>query len=381
MNILDQEVILEFFRSHYELFIGSVFIITCALTYYLIPKVLWVSKQRGLMATVNAGSVHQTAVSAFGGVAFFISLMLVLSILQTMRLSFEGNHLIAAMTILFMVGLRDDMVESSARVKLLGQITAALFLIFSPALALENLHGFLGIYEIHPLIGLFLKLFIVIALVNAYNLIDGIDGLGAVIGSIIAGTFALVFYTTGNPFDVLVSVSVLGVLAAFLRFNFSRSRKVFMGDSGSMVIGLLLAFLSIKYLGMKPASSLVAEGYSPANRLLFLSCILFVPIFDTLRVILVRLKNGSSLYTADWNHSYHVLLDLGLSHRKASLVMGLMNLGVIMFFLQFSRMLPHIWLAVMVITFYASAFVLFAMLETITVKKASIRSGTNSVRA
>ncbi|MEG9327964.1 MraY family glycosyltransferase [Salinimicrobium catena] len=374
MNILDQEVILEFFRSHYELFIGSVFLITFGLTYYLIPKVIWVSNQKDLMATVNAGSVHKTAVPAFGGVAFFISLMLVLSIVQTMRLSLEGNHLIAAITLLFMVGLRDDMVESSAKVKLLGQMTAAMFLIFSPALALENLHGFLGEHAIHPLLGLFIKLFIVIALINAYNLIDGIDGLAGATGMIISATFGFIFYTTGHSFDLLVSISILGVLAAFLRFNFSRKKKIFMGDSGSMVIGLLLAFLSIKFLAMEPKGSLMTEGYSPANRLLFLACILFLPIFDTLRVILVRLKNGSGLFTADRNHSYHVLLDLGLSHRKASLVMGLMNLGVIVFFLQFSRMLPHLWLVAMVVAFYASAFVLFGILKSIAERRVSSAS-------
>jgi len=374
MNILDQEVILEFFHSHHELFIGSVLLFTFTLTYYLIPKVLWVSKQRDLMATVNAGSVHAMAVPGFGGVAFFITLMLVLSIVQTMRLGFEGNHLIAAMTILFMVGLRDDMVESSVRVKLLGQITAALFLIFSPALALENLYGFLGLYEIHPLFGLLLKVFIVIGLINAYNFIDGIDGLGAITGMIIAVTLGLLFYFTGNSFDLLVSVSIMGVLAAFLRFNFSRKRKIFMGDSGSMLIGLLLAFLSVKFLGMKPQTSLIAEGYSPANRLLFLACILFLPVFDTLRVLLLRLKKGSGIFKADRNHSYHVLLDLGLSHRKACVVMGLMNLGVIVFFLQFSRMIPHLWLAGMVLAFYASAFVLFAVLKSIAVRKMAVSS-------
>lgn len=210
MNILDQQIILEFFHANYELFIASVFAGTLVVTFYLIPKVLWVSKERNLMATVNERSAHSVAVPAFGGVAFYITLILVLSILQSMRLTFVGNHLIAAITILFMVGLKDDLVISTVKVKLIGQITAAMFVIFSPELELTNLYGFLGIYEIYPLAGILLKAFIVIALINSYNLIDGIDGLGAITGIIISGIYAWVFYGTGHDYYVLVSISVTG---------------------------------------------------------------------------------------------------------------------------------------------------------------------------
>lgn len=371
MNILDQEIILAFFRSNYELFIGCVLLGTFVVTYYLIPKVLWVSKERNLTTSINERSAHSVAVPSFGGVAFYITLILVLSILQSMRLTFVGNHLIAAITILFMVGLKDDLVISTARVKLIGQITAALFLIFSPELALTNLYGFLGIYEIHVLAGLLLKLVIVISLINAYNLIDGIDGLGAITGIIISGVYSWVFYGTGQPYYVLVSVSVAGVLAAFLRYNFSSRKKMFMGDSGSLIIGLILAFLTLKHLVMEPDAPLMEQGYNPGNRLLFLGCVLFIPVFDTLRVIIIRKINGTSPFSADRNHAHHVLLDLGLSHFRASISFGLLNVLIISIYFYFSNKLDQMWLLFLVVFMYATSFLLFARLKAIGRGKAS----------
>ena len=371
MNILDQEVVLEFFRANYEQFIFLLFAGTFGLTYYIIPKVLWVSKEKNLMATVNERSAHSAAVPTFGGVAFFISIILVLSIIQGMRLSYVGNHLIAAVTVLFMVGLKDDLVISTARVKLIGQITAAFFLVFSPEMELTSLYGFFGIHEIPVLAGLLLKTILVIALINAYNLIDGIDGLGAITGIVISLVYGWVFYTTGNPFYVLISIGVAGILAAFLRFNFSRGRnKIFMGDSGSLVIGLLLAFLTLKVLVMEPYAPLVAAGHDPANRLLFLACVLFIPVFDTLRVIIIRKINGTSPFSPDRNHAHHVLLDLGFSHFRASVCLGLLNIIVIAIYAYFAAKLPNLWLAFVVILLYSGGFFLFARLKKVSARTA-----------
>ncbi|WP_324721849.1 MraY family glycosyltransferase [Salinimicrobium sp. HB62] len=371
MNILDQEVILELFRENYELFVLLVFSLTFSLTFYLIPKVLWVSKEKNLMAGVNERSSHSVAVPNFGGVAFYITIVLVLSVLQSMRLTYVGNHLIAAITVLFMVGLKDDLVISTARVKLFGQITAALFLIFSPELQLNNLHGFLGFSEIPEIAGYFLKGFIVVALINSFNLIDGIDGLAAIVGIVISVAYTAIFYVTGQPYFVLVSISLAGTLGAFLRFNFSRGkRKIFMGDSGSLIVGLVLAFLSLKFLAMEPIVPLKSLGYSPANRLLFLACILFLPVFDTLRVIIIRKMNGLSAFSPDRNHVHHVLIDLGLSHKKASFSLGLLNLVIIGVYYSLSNILSHAWLLFLVVLLYSVVFALFGWLKVLGSKSA-----------
>ena len=191
MNILDQEVILELFKSYYGFFTAGTFLLAFILTWYFIPKVLWVTKEKQLVKEINHRSSHQIEVPSFGGVAFFLVLILIISILQSLRITYTGNHLIIGLTFLFMAGLKDDLVVSSARLKFVSQVFAAGFIIFSPELELTNLHVFLGITEIPYWLGYILKLFVVIALINAYNLIDGIDGLAGIAGIVICSSFAM----------------------------------------------------------------------------------------------------------------------------------------------------------------------------------------------
>jgi UDP-GlcNAc:undecaprenyl-phosphate/decaprenyl-phosphate GlcNAc-1-phosphate transferase len=364
MNLLDQEVIIELFRSYYVLFIFWLFFGTFILTYYIVPKVLWVSKEKNLMAPVIERSSHATAVPSFGGVAFYITLILVLSLIQSMRLAHVGNHLIAAITILFMVGLKDDLIVSTARVKLFGQIAASCFIVFSPELQLDNLYGFWGLYEIPVLLGYILMTILCIAIINAYNLIDGIDGLAASIGIVISGMFAIVFYTTGHPFFVLVSVSLAGTLSAFLRYNFSRGeRKIFMGDSGSLIVGLILAFLAIKLLTREPYEPLVEQGVDPGNRPLFLACLFIIPFIDTIRVMLIRMLNKRSPFSADRNHVHHVLLDLGFSHKRTCLILASVNVSIIVIYIYALNELTNLWLSCFVCALYAGLFLIIHQLK------------------
>ncbi len=364
MNIFNQEIILGLFHTYYLLFVGCLFLGTFAITFYLIPKVLWVSKEKNLMAEVVGRSAHTTETPSFGGVAFFITLILVLSLIQSLRLNYVGNHLIAAITILFMVGLKDDLVVSSARVKLFGQIAAAIFVVFSPEMHLTNLYGFWGVHEIPEVMGLFLTTFLIIALINAYNLIDGIDGLAALVGIAISITFGILFYLTKHPYLVLISVSLAGILGAFLRFNFSRgARKIFMGDSGSLIVGLMIAFLCIKFLVMEPFAPLMKLNYDPSNRILFVASILFIPVFDTFRVILLRLLKGDSPFSADKEHAHHIMLDLGLTHKRASFYLVGLNILVILTFAFFYNKMNNLGLTLLVIAMFAGMFLLFYFLK------------------
>jgi UDP-GlcNAc:undecaprenyl-phosphate GlcNAc-1-phosphate transferase len=364
MNLFNHEVILELFNGHYLMFVICLFAGSFVLTFYLIPKVLWVSKEKNLMAEVVGRSAHSSATPSFGGVAFYITLIMVLAFLQSLRLNYVGSHLICAITILFMVGLKDDLVISSARVKLFGQIAAATFLVFSPEMYLTGLYGFLGVYEIPATLSVLLIAFLIIALINAYNLIDGIDGLAALVGIVICTAYATVFYVSEKPYYVLVSVNLGGILCAFLRFNYSRGeRKIFMGDSGSLIVGLVIAFLSIKLLVMPTSLPDTGEFLRLSNRFLFVSCVLLIPVFDTLRVILLRLLKGDSPFSADRNHSHHILLDLGLSHKKSGIFLASLNILVISTFWFFSNKLSNLGLTLLVAAMYGLMFLLFYLLK------------------
>ncbi|GAA4644994.1 MraY family glycosyltransferase [Pontixanthobacter gangjinensis] len=317
-----------------------------------------------MVTEINHRSSHKLEVPSFGGVAFFLVLILIISVLQSLRTSFTGNHLIIGLTFLFMAGLKDDLVVSSAKLKFISQVFAAGFIIFSPELSMLDLHGFLGIGEIPLIIGYGLKLLIVVALINAYNLIDGIDGLAGIAGIVICSIFALAFYLVREPYFVLLSVSAVGILAAFLRYNFSNShRKMFMGDGGSLIIGFLIAFLSLKILVMPESPELLKIGFLPENRALFVLAVLFLPIFDTLRVILIRLSDGKSPFEADRNHLHHVLLDNNLSHKKASLVLGGLNILIIAVCILVSRELNSLWMSAFCIFLFLVVGVMFEMLK------------------
>lgn len=347
MNILDHEVILELFRSNYLFFNVCVFGIAFSATWYFIPKVLWVSKEKNLMKTVNERSSHTLKTPNFGGVAFFIVLVFIISMLQSVKATFTGNHLIVAATLLFMVGLKDDLVISTARVKLFGQLSAAFFLVFSPELQITSLHGFLGIYEIPDFAGYFLSAFVVLAVINAFNLIDGIDGLASMAGIVMSSALGFAFYSSGNSYFVLISICVVGILSAYLRFNFSRGKnKIFMGDSGSLIIGLVIACLTLKILAL-PFDSHVS--YLNKGRLVYLAAVLFLPLFDTARVMILRILLGRSPFEADRNHIHHILLDLGLSHFKASFSLAILNVLVIFSFIILSKYLAQNWLIIMML--------------------------------
>ena len=356
MNILDHKIILDLFRSNYLFFVLFVFGIAFCATWYFIPKVLWVSKEKNLMKTVNERSSHCLEIPNFGGVAFFMVLVLIISVIQSVRTTYTGNHLIVAATLLFMVGLKDDLVISTARVKLFGQLSAAFFLVFSPELKLTSLHGFLGFYEIPDLAGYFFSAFIVIAVINAYNLIDGIDGLAAMAGIIICSAFGLAFYQSGSPYFVLISICVTGILFAYLPFNFSRGKnKIFMGDSGSLIIGLVIACLTLKIIAL-PFDSKVP--YLNNARLVYISSVLFLPLFDTGRVMILRMIQGKSPFKADRNHIHHILLDLGLNHFTASFSLALLNAVVISSFIILSQYLNNnlLIVAMILITILIVAF-------------------------
>ncbi|MFV9484006.1 MraY family glycosyltransferase [Christiangramia sp. ASW11-125] len=364
MNILDQEVILELFKSYYGFFTAGTFLLAFILTWYFIPKVLWVTKEKQLVKEINHRSSHQIEVPSFGGVAFFLVLILIISILQSLRITYTGNHLIIGLTFLFMAGLKDDLVVSSARLKFVSQVFAAGFIIFSPELELTNLHGFLGITEIPYWLGYILKLFVVIALINAYNLIDGIDGLAGIAGIVICTSFAVMFYLISEPYFVLISVTVVGLLAAFLRYNFSGGhRKIFMGDGGSLTIGFLIAFLALKLLVRDNSATLLEEGFMPENRVLFLIAILFLPVYDTGRVILIRLSQGNTPFEADRNHLHHVLLDNKLSHKEASVLLGFINVLIIGLFMMLSKIISSIYLSLIMLVLFVVIALVFEYLR------------------
>lgn len=368
MNIFSSEIMQQIFLSHYLIFTFILFISAYVTTYIIIPKVIGVTNAKQLATPVNSRSAHKFPTPSFGGVAFFVTMILMVSLIQSMLLHFVGNNLIAGLTILFMVGLKDDLVISSAKVKLIGQLMATSFIIFLPQLQITSLHGFLNIYEIPAYLSLPLALIIMLGIINAYNLIDGIDGLAGIVGIIICSIYGVIFFFTSRDFSFLICVSIIAILAAFLRYNLSSgTNKIFMGDSGSLIIGFLIGFLTLRFLTID-SFTILDYQFKAENRLIFVISILFIPIFDTTRIVFTRLAKKQNPFAADRNHAHHILIDLGLSHVKASILLGFLNIFIALVFLLLGRYYSSIVMTVVMGLLFLLFTYLFFALKTRKIK-------------
>lgn len=327
----------------------------------LIPKIRKLSLKLNFSDSSNSRSSHDGNVASFGGVAFFLSYVFVLFFAKNLDFNHVSLTLLTSITIMFFTGLLDDLTNLSAKVKFLAQIIAVSFLMTEHDFRILSLHGFMGIYEISIYASVFGSMFFLLGLINAFNLIDGIDGLTGITGIIVASFYGFMFYKLGFYFYLTISLATIATLLAFLRFNFSVKRKIFMGDTGSLVIGLVLGLLTFKLLSLK-VDAYTSLSFNREQLPLFLISVLFVPLLDTFRVMFLRAIRGVSMFKPDRNHIHHIIVDFGLSHRRASFFIGLINfiVALIMFFvIQVSSDLES--LLVFVSIFFIAILLLFLM--------------------
>ncbi|MDC1462424.1 undecaprenyl/decaprenyl-phosphate alpha-N-acetylglucosaminyl 1-phosphate transferase [Polaribacter sp.] len=300
---------------------------------FIIPKIRKLSLRLNFSDTSNDRSSHNGKVASFGGVAFFLSYIFVLFFAETLDSSHVSLTLLASITIMFFTGLLDDMTDMSPKVKFFAQFIAVSFLMSEPDFRILSLYGFMGIYEIPLYASVFGSMFFLLGLINAFNLIDGIDGLTGITGILVASFYSFMFYKLGFYFYLTISLATIATLLAFLRFNFSVKRKIFMGDTGSLVIGLVLGLLTFKLLSLD-VDAYTSLSFNREQLPLFLISVLFVPLLDTIRVMFLRAIRGVSMFKPDKNHIHHIIVDFGLSHRRASFFIGLLNflVALIMFF-------------------------------------------------
>jgi UDP-N-acetylmuramyl pentapeptide phosphotransferase/UDP-N-acetylglucosamine-1-phosphate transferase len=188
---------------------------------------------------------------------------------------------------------------------------------------LNSLHGVFGIQQLPYLASVVLSVLIITFIVNAFNLIDGIDGLAAALGIMANGTFAILFFYLHQYQLAIVACAMAGAIIGFMRFNLTPA-KIFMGDTGSLLIGLISSILAIKFIETSNFSTDSLPRVNSAPALTF--AILIVPIFDTLRVFTLRILKGKSPFTADRNHVHHRLLELGLNHLQATILLVGINI-------------------------------------------------------
>ena len=280
------------------------------ITFLSIPVVMQVAEKKKLYDIPDERKLHTRLIASLGGVGIFAGFILasLLSIQGSINPEFQAYF--AAAIVIFFLGLKDDIMILSASKKFVGQLLAASIIIHLGDLRLDSLHGLFGVEKVSEGFGLAITYLTIIVVMNSFNLIDGVDGLAASLGILSMIVFGIYFFFADMQAYALLSFAMAGSLTAFIIFN-HHPAKIFMGDSGSLMVGMINSILVIKFilvadkpLATVPMNAVVAIGFA----------ILIVPLLDTIRVFSVRIINGRSPFSPDRNHIHHLLLDRGLNH-------------------------------------------------------------------
>lgn len=349
MKNLSLEVIANFlgYSSLYLKVILS-FSLSFLLTFIAIPKIIRVSYRKQLMDVPGARSSHVRKVPRLGGVAIYFAVVVVSSIF-----AFEMLHQIvffsSALVLLFFIGLMDDLLVVAPRKKLVAQVVSALMIVVGSNVRIHSFFGLFGIYDLPYLVSIAFTTFIIVLIINSYNLIDGIDGLASGVGILISLCFVFIFFRLFDYSMGFLAIAILGSLLAFLYFNLSSQYKIFMGDTGSMVVGYLIAFMAIKFIDLSSMPYVMIKS-APVVAI----AILIVPIIDTLSVIIIRLMKRKSPLSADQNHIHHRVLRLGFSHVQTTVIICFSNILLI----GFAYLIRHVNISLMLILLVCAALLL-----------------------
>tara|TARA_R110002033_G_scaffold143959_1_gene182053 strand:+ start:2861 stop:3895 length:1035 start_codon:yes stop_codon:yes gene_type:complete len=296
-------------------------------------------------------STHTIKTPTLGGVGMFISFSLtlitlgmVLDLSQTDLLKLLA--VVAASITLMFLGIKDDLLGLAPKKKFMVQLVASLMVIILADLRIISFEGIFGLEVLPYYISVVFTLFVFLLIINAYNLIDGLDGLAGSVALLSSLSFGTFFFINGRYLFVLISFVLIGALLGFLRYNLSSHRKIFMGDSGSMFVGFLLAFQAVGFLSY---NSIIEHPVTNIEAPIMGMAILSYPLLDTLRVFAIRISQKRSPFRADRNHIHHRLLNLGLTHKKTTLVIATLNIVIITLAFLIRDLYIHVQLYIMVL--------------------------------
>lgn len=285
-------------------------------SHYSIKRVIYLAVNRNLMDDPSdPRKVHKQKTPNLGGVGVLMAFALMFSLFAVGPVPTDTFRLLGGVIILFFVGLKDDLLPISPRRRLIYELTIVTGMVIGSRIQMTSLYGLFGIYEIPIWLGTIFSVIFVIGVINAFNMIDGIDSLLGTVSLILSFTFAYLFYYMKFYVSAQISLVLAGALIGFLCYN-RHPAKTFMGDNGSMFLGGIFASFTLLFLNHCDQLNLdYLMVTSPAS---IGMALLSVPLFDMLAVFLIRLMNGSSPFKADRRHNHHRLLDMNFGHRKAT---------------------------------------------------------------
>lgn len=326
----------------YILILALSILVSVIMEAILLPRIINIAKEKKLYDIPDARKKHDVPIPRLGGLSFmpvivfttFISLF----VRYKLQLWDEGLIdsvfpefilIICGMFLIYLLGIKDDLVGVGFKKKFLIQFIASSFII-AGNVYIQNLHGLFGIYEISPSIGIPISIILIVFTTNAINLIDGADGLASGLSAIAFIVYGLLFFVSQMWTYATMAFAIVGLLIPFFYYNFFHpTKKIFMGDTGSLTLGYISAFMMLRLFQTEIPCEM---GINPCAYFVLITSALFIPLYDAARVMLVRVFAGRSPFSPDRNHIHHKLIDLGLSRRKA--VSVIIFAGIVLFLLN-----------------------------------------------
>ena len=306
-----------------------VFIVSAVTSLMVFPKALKFARKHGIVDNPNARKLQRVPVPVFGGVVVYSGILMggiVLSIWLWNWVLFYG---LIGMTVMMIIGMWDDQKDISASLRFLIEIALVLAFIVMTGVYIDDLHGLWGVDSLAPWVGIPLSVLTGVGIINAVNLIDGVDGYSSSYGIMACAMFGICFWTVWSPTMVCLMLIMIGALLPFFMHNvFGVKSKMFIGDGGTLMLGMMMTVCVFYALSStQPCDKLDAEGLSLTA---FTLAVLCIPVFDTLRVMSMRILRGTSPFKPDKTHLHHLFIDMGFSHLGAALFILLLNFMVVL---------------------------------------------------
>ena len=302
------------------------FLMAFSLVYAILPPIIHIGLKKGLVANATEDRhVHKNATPYVGGIAIFFGSLFAILLLTPLGEWKTVQYIISALVLVFLIGIKDDITELSPRSKLVGLIVSILIVVTKGEVRLDGMYGLGHLDGNFPYwASILITSFTLLVITNAYNLIDGINGLSGTLGCIITLAFGVWFYEVGLAHLSIMALATAGSLLAFLRFNMVRART-FMGDTGTLVVGLLIAVFTVEFIDSCTMMALPSR-YRFANPVAIAVALLIVPLFDTIRVFSTRVYRKGSPFKPDRRHIHHLLIDSGYSHVAATAILAFVTI-------------------------------------------------------
>lgn len=346
-------------------------VISFFVTYMVIPPIINLVKKKNLIDEPNNRSSHKESTPTLGGIAFYLSIVISLFFVSFFYdYSQLSLSIVVGVTILFAIGVKDDLAAINPRTKIIAQLLSSFILLSNVDFCISSFSGFLGINIIPIWFSVLMGSFIILSTVNSYNLIDGINGSASMVGITIFVAFFYVFFLVNLVYYALISLVGIAFLFAFLRYNLSKNQRIFMGDTGSLIVGFLIGLLILCFLSLDN-EVLELVGILPENKFVVVLSIAFIPFFDTLRVFTIRILKNGKPFLADRNHVHHIMIDyMHLSHTKASVFLGIVNISVfILIFFISTKLSAMLVIFIFILIIFAFTGILFYFNKSLATRK------------